>query len=321
MNESHMASCLDMFGYRSGIQCAGVARFMGSASTLRKWGVVQVLDAVDDVRSMPSQEIPDDRVRQRITEKRGRDTWAAARAPTSKRRCSHDGETVVDAQVATQRPDVALAATQSDAVFRLGVTQTLYTRTNSTTMLEQITSAARGVDGAWHDFHRSGIDLNAALIGVQAVLDQIAATSGALSLRDGYLRKHVVRKFMMAHAMSQKEPIDWGSVSCLTLKACTADEHDFLSALPSDWTCRAASEFIFHRGDLALFISLWACLWHDWSSEDAQSAATTAATRGGTREETAAEFLQSGGYQEKASRLHQLSGLWLCLAMVMAADH
>lgn len=228
----------------------------------------------------------------------------------------------------------APAATRSDYLC-MGLLGRSYTRTGSTAVLEKIVAGARSVDAQWQAFAASGSDLRGAFSRVDEVLSSISASTDIISKGDGYTRKFVLRKILLAYTMEVGDAIDWGTFPVGFLQDCSADERQFLSAFPAAWTARDASEFVFGRGDLPLFVSMWACLWNDvpsikaaWATAKAKGApSASAASRGSGKSASVTEaeaevvrFLESGEYGAKAKRLYNLSGLWLCPAMVMSEN-
>ena len=62
------------------------------------------------------------------------------------------------------------------------------------------------------------------------------------------------------------------------------DQTGFLEPIPLEWTCEDLSHFVFGRGDMVLYTSMYACLWKEIqrvTTEAQQAALITKCMEGG----------------------------------------
>jgi len=105
---------------------------------------------------------------------------------------------------------------------------------------------------------------------VRALLQQIAQRSHCLGLKqEGYCFHFLYRKILIAEAHFRNESstsfaaVDWHSITVGDLKYMSADSKDHLNAFDDHIGAGALSQFFFGRDDWPLFLSCFACLWHD----------------------------------------------------------
>ena len=210
----------------------GVARFLGSASTCRSWGIIQVVD-----------EKPAKGARKRK---------ADAIEPTQSE--------------ATQSAS-ALAATQGeDEDMKLGLCRRPYRATNDVSDLAKLAEFARS-----HPWPRTDIkdaaDFARCVARVKAWDNSLSEACEAWREMPGYVhaflrRKFVLGEFTLASAQGVVS-LDWAQVSIETIKLMVPDSHKVLDVFPASWSAEDLSVFCFDRCDWAVFVALFGCLFQE----------------------------------------------------------
>jgi hypothetical protein len=53
----------------------------------------------------------------------------------------------------------------------------------------------------------------------------------------------------------------WFDTSVEQLEGFMPDQTGYLETIPKQWSCEELSQFVFGRGDMVLYVSMYACLW------------------------------------------------------------
>ena len=113
----------------------------------------------------------------------------------------------------------------------------------------------------------------------------------------GYVRKSIVRKVILGPvAFGELSSIDWSALSRTQLQELCPDQAGYVETLPETWTAQDISRFVFDRDDWAMFVSCFACLWHDVPRESAE------------REQSILEDIRSGNVEAKARAFQRAAG-------------
>ncbi len=75
--------------------------------------------------------------------------------------------------------------------------------------------------------------------------------------------RSVVRKVLLGELATADRGFKWSDVSLPTLLALDIGGSDALASFPTDWTAEDVSRFCFDRGDWALLVPSFSCLWAD----------------------------------------------------------
>ena len=214
--------------------------------------------------------------------------------------------------------------------LRLGSARAAYAQTMSTEWLEKAVKGAREAETAWRRVVSAADLLECSAKAEEACQAVADATGGGAFPKEpgSYMRRHVLRKIVLAKLSAQtatqgesdgRRPclqVDWQDVTRFELISLCADEREHLAAFPENWTARDISEFIFHRGDLPLLVSMWGCLWGGAFHEASRSAGEDGDEE--STEKAFVRFVRTGSYQKTAERLHSSYGVWCCPALVKA---
>ena len=142
------------------------------------------------------------------------------------------------------------------------------------------------------------VDLLRAIEQMNAIILKIAQRSPRVLstlLKNGYVRKSIVRKSGIGLLQFGKATIDWDTVTVGDLGQMFPDQGNHLKDFPPVWSAAHLSRFLFDRPDWPIFASCFACLWHDVSgSYDAEL--VMAAARSGRLERLARELRKITGH-------------------------
>jgi len=87
----------------------------------------------------------------------------------------------------------------------------------------------------------------------------------AKAQKSGYYLDFLVRKLYLMSQAAGGTAADNSTVSLRRLREFSADSKEHLEALPQGWTAEEASQYVCHRPDWAIFISMYMCLWKEVS--------------------------------------------------------
>lgn len=95
----------------------------------------------------------------------------------------------------------------------------------------------------------------------------VADTAAEAALQWGaWARNAVSRKVLIAAvAAGRLGIVDWAAVTMADVKDMVPDQSDVLDCFPASMPASAASDLVLGRRDRAMFLSMWACLFHDKS--------------------------------------------------------
>jgi hypothetical protein len=239
--------------------------------------------------------------------------------------------TADDAPAATRGVgDDALAATRGvggddPALLVMGLAGRRYKFAPSPAVaLKPLVEAAAAVQATWTRILVTK-DLGEAAQLVSEVLTAIQAATGFFNdKRHGYHRAFLTRKIIIARLFAGGETslkVDWWAVNRDLLCQICADERGYLLHFPADMSAGDISDIVFERCDLGVFVSMWACLWHDVvpPPEEEKKAQKTKKRRNVSPLETVLSFLESGLYEREAVAAHQRHGFWLCPRLTVHA--
>ena len=142
------------------------------------------------------------------------------------------------------------------------------------------------------------VDLLRAIDQMNAIILKIAQRSPPVLstlLKNGYVRKSIVRKCAIGLQLFGKATIDWTQMKVGDLGLMFPDQGKHLEDFPSEWSAAHLSMFLFDRPDWPIFASCFACLWHD-VSENYDEELVMAAARSGRLERQARELRKSTGH-------------------------
>ena len=150
-------------------------------------------------------------------------------------------------------------------VFRLGLMQNEYVRSKERGRITAFLNSCRKHGNVWKNILQQS-SINNVLQRVHLLLDAIADESeGAVKAgsREGYVRLHLVRKLFLTWLAYQPQPQRWGHVDIKVIQELSPDQKKYLDQFPEKWSVHDVSCLVFGRSDWGIFVSLFACLWHD----------------------------------------------------------
>ncbi len=203
----------------------GVCRFTGFASTLRRFGVIATADSGPQLQS-PSQ--PAKRTK--------------TQGPSSSR--GSKGQA-------------------AEETFPLGATRRQHKKTGDASMLEGFLNACRAEQAAW-TLALTETSLVRAVEQIDGIMTRVATNSRVLQAEGGgYVRKFIARKLLLVclweGALDSTRA--WSDVTVEMMERIMPDQTGYLEPIPRGWTCEELSNFVFGRGDMAMYASMYACLW------------------------------------------------------------
>ena len=150
-------------------------------------------------------------------------------------------------------------------IFRLGLTQTEYVRSQNLGKSRAFLNACRKHGNSCQELLAES-SISEALQRMHALVSDICNDSdGFLQARsrEGYVRLHLMRKLMLTWLSVQPQSQHWGEIDMKFLCDMAPDQKHFLDVFPLKWSAHDVSCFVFGRGDWGIFVSMFACLWHD----------------------------------------------------------
>jgi len=165
-----------------------------------------------------------------------------------------------------------LAAAQGPAapcrrrVYHLGVTQRKYVLAPEAAReaaVRKLLAARSAVETTW-----SGLQDDTDVMSIMAACrkafrDAAEAAPTMFPKHDtGYIATFVGRKVVLAR-LAGGLSVDWGGISRLDLEELSCDQSGSLKACDETWSAADISNFIFGRPDWGMFVSVFACLWHE----------------------------------------------------------
>ena len=155
------------------------------------------------------------------------------------------------------------AGAQQETV-QLGLTGAQYKVVAATQKAEKFLQACRDQEAKWQEAIRE-TDFGAALQRIHAIVHALAVSGGGVihATSMGYVRLAIVRKLFLGCVQHGAVAVDWAQVDMEALKGVVPDENGFLDAVPASWSAADLSRFVFSRDDWALFVPMFACLWHE----------------------------------------------------------
>ena len=239
----------------------GVARFLGSSSTCRQWGVAKPADTTGKESKAPKSKSPSEKP----TGKQSRDQ------PASKRKASAVATTHGDErlrgkqsrdQPASKRKASAVATTHGDERVRVGLCLREYIPTADCSLLAELVAFGRS-----HSMSNAFIhDVASFKRGVAAVnlLDEAmskvcSAWKSTVTYGHAFLRRKLILGELCATPVSDR-CVNWADLSIADLRAVSPDQQELLDMFPAKWSAQDVSLFCFDRCDWGMFASLFGCL-------------------------------------------------------------
>lgn len=225
----------------------GVCRATGCATTFKLLGLIELFDGNRDIRPAHSG-----------SRRRRGDAAAAADSSCSKR------PKLGSASPSTPTGKAAPAEADDERVYRLGATRRPYRKTGDTSKLNAFMSECRELQPTWLDILRDA-DLASVVKKVDALVSTLRVKTSALpSDANAYTPKFVARKLVLVCFWEGRlSDATWRRLTVRDLMAICPDQSNFFAPIPPHWSCEELSNFVFGRPDMALYASMYACLWKD----------------------------------------------------------
>lgn len=108
--------------------------------------------------------------------------------------------------------------------------------------------------------------IKAAVAKIDDLLKAVATDSRIVNTdSDSYLRKFIARKLLLV--CFWEGALDatrvWSEITVAELLGTMPDQTGYLEPIPKHWTCEDLSLFVFGRGDMVMYASMYACLWKE----------------------------------------------------------
>ena len=161
----------------------------------------------------------------------------------------------------------------TDAVVRLGLTDSTYRITGDSSLCDEFVRAVRavGVDqpDAQHDATSAVAELIKYAERVRCLLRSAGEVVhiGTKQKKSGYVRDFIVRKLCLGWlalwSRASTSAMLWEDVPIARWRALVADSHEHVSELPSSWSSSQASAFVCGRPDWPFLTSMYMCMWKE----------------------------------------------------------
>jgi serine/threonine protein kinase len=214
----------------------GVARFLGSASTCRQWGVAKPAGTTSKQSKPPKKKLT------------GKQSTGK---PTGKRKAS------------------AVAATHGDEQVRVGLCLREYLPTADCSLLVELVAFGRShsLSNAFvHDVASFKKCVAAVRLLDEAMSKACSAWKSTVPYGHAFLRRKLVLALLCATPVSDR-CINWAEVSTEDLRSVSPDQHEILDLFPNKWSAQEVSLFCFDRCDWAMFAALFGCLFAEVSQK------------------------------------------------------
>ena len=257
----------------------GVARFLGSTSTCRIWGVIRTSDADRPTGQQSAAQKTSTKptgkqsaAQKTSTKPTGKQSAAqkTSTKPTGKQSAQKTGRPTGKQGAPEETPRghkrkaIAVAATHGNAeVVHLGVSSREYQATNDCSQLAKLIEVTRT-----HSWPSTVVNCVASFrlcVARVKVLDEAMSEACTAWGRDtvGYGHSFLRRKLILGELCStpvSERGVNWGDVSLEDLKMCSPDQNQLMDTFPAKWSAKDVSLFCFGRSDWAIFVPLFGCL-------------------------------------------------------------
>jgi len=175
-------------------------------------------------------------------------------------------------------------------IFHLGVKRRPYTKTGDASVLGRFLNACRAKQAAWSLVLTDG-SIQSVVEQIDQIMTSVATESQVLQAEGGgYVRKFIARKLLLVCVWEGALDTTrvWSDTSVEQLEGFMPDQTGYLETIPKHWSCEELSQFVFGRGDMVLYVSMYACLWRSVENSTTpkrQSAIIDSAIIGGRESE------------------------------------
>ena len=148
-------------------------------------------------------------------------------------------------------------------IFHLGALRRQYTKTGDASTLGRFLNACRANQAAWSLVLTDG-SIQSVVEQIDQIMTSVATESQVLQAEGGgYVRKFIARKLLLVCVWEGALDTTrvWSDTSVEQLEGFMPDQTGYLETIPKHWSCEELSQFVFGRGDMVLYVSMYACLW------------------------------------------------------------
>ena len=148
-------------------------------------------------------------------------------------------------------------------IFHLGVQRRPYTKTGDASTLGRFLNVCRAKQAAWSLVLTDG-SIQSVVEQIDQIMTSVATESRVLQAEaGGYVRKFIARKLLMVCVWEGALDTTrvWSDTLVGQLERMMPDQTGYLETIPKHWSCEELSQFVFGRGDMVLYVSMYACLW------------------------------------------------------------
>lgn len=187
-------------------------------------------------------------------------------------------------------PRARRAEEDDPEIVHLGVQGRQYAKTGDASTLERFLKACRAQQGTWTCVLKES-SIERVVEEIDRMMTSVATVSQIFALdKGGYVRKFIARKLLMVCLWEGALDTTriWSQISVEKLQRVMPDQTGYLTPIPRNWSCEELSYFVFGRGDMVLYVSMYACLWKSvqrGTTPQQQSVLVTSAMSGGSESE------------------------------------
>ena len=148
-------------------------------------------------------------------------------------------------------------------IFHLGAQRRPYTKTGDASTLGRFLNACRANQAAWSLVLTDG-SIQSVVEQIDQIMTSVATESQVLQAEGGgYVRKFIARKLLLVCVWEGALDTTrvWSDTSVEQLEGFMPDQTGYLETIPKHWSCEELSQFVFGRGGMVLYVSMYACLW------------------------------------------------------------